>query len=194
MPARVAQPDDLDEVTATIAGAFAGDPLWSWAVPDLDRRARLWRFFVQGALCHPNTYIADGGRAVAMWIPPGGSELSHEQEEQLPDLIGELCGARAADVLVLLDRFEEAHPTAEPHYYLSLLGTHPEHRGGGIGMALLAENLAAFDADGIPTYLESSNPDNVPRYERIGYRPVGSFTTPDDSRTVTTMWRDARDG
>ena len=59
-------------------------------------------------------------------------------------------------------------------------------------MGLLAENLARMDAEGIPTYLESSNPDNNQRYERLGFRQVGEFTTPDGKRTVATMWRDVR--
>jgi hypothetical protein len=28
------------------------------------------------------------------------------------------------------------------------------------------------------------------RYERIGYRRIGSFTTPDGAHTVATMWRE----
>jgi GNAT superfamily N-acetyltransferase len=90
----------------------------------------------------------------------------------------------------LLDRFEHAHPHEPPHYYLSLLGTRLDRRGEGLGMRLLAECLALFDAEGVPTYLESSNPANDERYERVGFRKVGSFTTPDGAHTVATMWRD----
>ena len=38
--------------------------------------------------------------------------------------------------------------------------------------------------------LESTNPANDRRYERIGFKKVGSFSTPDDAHTVATMWRD----
>jgi hypothetical protein len=51
-----------------------------------------------------------------------------------------------------------------------------------------------MDAEGIPAFLESSNPGNNARYERLGFRQVGEFTTPDGVRTVATMWRDAGDG
>jgi predicted GNAT family acetyltransferase len=61
-------------------------------------------------------------------------------------------------------------------------------------MALLAENLALIDAEGLPSYLESSNPANDARYERVGFVRVGEFTTPDGVRTVTTMWREPRIG
>lgn len=92
----------------------------------------------------------------------------------------------------LLERFDASHPTGDPHYYLSLLGTHPDCRGLGLGMALLAENLAKIDEEAMPAYLESSNPENVKRYERLGFRRVGEFSTPDGSRIVASMWREAR--
>jgi predicted GNAT family acetyltransferase len=57
-------------------------------------------------------------------------------------------------------------------------------------MALLAENLARFDAEGVPTYLESSNAANDHRYEALGYRRIGDFTTPDDAVTIASFWRD----
>jgi predicted GNAT family acetyltransferase len=57
-------------------------------------------------------------------------------------------------------------------------------------MRLLAENLARIDAEGMPAYLESSNPVNDRRYEGVGFERVGEFSTPDGAHTVTTMWRE----
>jgi hypothetical protein len=55
---------------------------------------------------------------------------------------------------------------------------------------LLAENIARIDAEGKPAYLESSNPANDSRYERLGFRRSAEFSTPDGEHTVTTMWRE----
>jgi hypothetical protein len=41
-------------------------------------------------------------------------------------MLRELVGGHADDVMVLLERFDANHPRGVPHYYLSLLGTHPE--------------------------------------------------------------------
>jgi hypothetical protein len=57
-------------------------------------------------------------------------------------------------------------------------------------MALLTRNLADLDAEGTPAYLESTNPDNDKRYERLGFVKVGEFSTPDGRHPVSTMWRD----
>ena len=92
----------------------------------------------------------------------------------------------------LLARFDAAHPREEAHYYLSLLGTHPRHRGRGIGMWLLAHDLEFVDAEHRPAYLESSNPANNDRYGRLGFEPVGAFSYPGGGPVVTTMWRPAR--
>ena len=39
-------------------------------------------------------------------------------------------------------------------------------------MGLLAENLQRIDAEGAPAFLESSNPANDHRYERLGFAPL----------------------
>jgi GNAT superfamily N-acetyltransferase len=106
-------------------------------------------------------------------------------------MLEDMLGSHADDVLGLLERFESNHPRGEPHYYLSLLGVHPDHRGEGKGMGLLAANLALLDEMGMPSYLESSNRANDHRYEALGYSQVGEFAVPGGEPTLACMWRDA---
>jgi hypothetical protein len=42
----------------------------------------------------------------------------------------------------------------------------------------------------MPAYLESSNPSNDHRYERLGFVRVGEFAAPAGGPTVACMWRD----
>lgn len=187
---RTATASDLDGLTATLTAAFAADPLWSWAFPDPNDLSVWWRYYLLSALRYPWVWIHGDYAAASVWIPPNGTELMEEEEEGVEPLIRDLIGPRCDDVLELLDRFEASHPREEPHYYLSLLGTHPDRRGEGLGIALLSDNLRRTDAEGIPAFLESTNPANNARYERLGFAQVGEFTTPDGARTVATMWRD----
>jgi GNAT superfamily N-acetyltransferase len=189
---RVATTWDLDGLTETLSAAFETDPLWSWAFPERDDLAVWWRFLIGSALRYPWVWITGEYAAASVWIPPDGDELTAEEEERIEPLLADLAGPRAPVILELLERFEASHPREQPHYYLSLLGTHPDHRGSGLGMALLADNLARTDAEGVPAYLESSNPRNNKRYERLGFRQVGEFTTPAGEHTVATMWREAQ--
>ena len=199
MNSRSARPDDVDAVTATIALAFRDDPVWGPALVSADggtgHLLPFWRFFVEGAVRHGTVSLVDGpdGEAatVAVWLPPGADELTAEQERDLDALlVAALSPERYAAYEQLYALFDDAHPDEPAHMYLSLLATHPDHRGQGIGQQLLAEDVARFDADGLPAYLESTNPANDHRYARAGFRPVGRFRSVIDGAPVTTMWRD----
>jgi GNAT superfamily N-acetyltransferase len=194
---RVAGWADIPAITEIISLAFQDDPTWTWAFPDDEVRQKQygvwWRFLIEGALRFesPAVYVTQGLEAAAIWLPPGEAELGYEEEAATPAILGKLVGKRADAFIELLERFDAAQPADPPHYYLSLLGVHDEHRGKGIGMRLLAENLERFDAEGVPTYLESSNAANDHRYEALGYRRIGEFTTPDDAVVIAAYWRDA---
>lgn len=193
---RNASPADRDLVASIITLAFANDPLWCHAMARPGQGAahhlQFWLPFVDGALRYPCTWLAGDGEAASIWIPPGESELTADQEEHLAGLAAKYLGPAAGDYLELLTRFDAAHPRSEPHYYLTLLGTHPDHRGRGIGMGLLARNLELIDAAGLPAYLESSNPANNRRYATLGFEPIGEFSYPRNGPKVTTMWRAGR--
>jgi GNAT superfamily N-acetyltransferase len=118
--------------------------------------------------------------------------MTSEQEEGLGQFVVDHMGPKADVFFDLLHRFEAAHPREVDHYYLSLLGTHPEQRGHGIGMSLLAHDLEIIDTEHAPAYLESSNPANNDRYARVGFEPIGEFAHPGVGPAVTTMWRPAR--
>jgi GNAT superfamily N-acetyltransferase len=190
----VATAADLPVVVDTLVASFEGDPLWRWVFPDMADLEVMWRLYAASGLRYPWVRMLDGAAAVAIWIPPGGTELTELEEIGLEPLLRRLVGGRACAVLELLENFEAAHPRERPHYHLTLLGTHPDHRGKGIGMGLLADCLGLIDAEGMPAYLESSNPANDTRYERIGFRKIGAFSTPDGTHTVATMWREPQVG
>lgn len=191
MEVRLAAGHDVDGVKATLVAAFEADPLWRWAFPEGGLDA-VWGLCVTSAMRYPAIRFVGDYAAASIWIPPGGTELTVEEEASLEPMIEGLVGSRAAEVLELFERMEHAHPDGPPHYYLSLLGTHPDHRGEGLGMALLADNLAKIDSEGMPAYLESSNPENDLRYERLGFVRVGEFERPDGGLTCSTMWREPR--
>jgi GNAT superfamily N-acetyltransferase len=194
MAARLATSRELDRATETITLAFAEDPVWSVALarPDgrVDHHVPYWRLFVDGAFEQGGIWVLDDA-AVAVWIPPGGRELSESGITELERFnVASLGDAGARDMGELYERFESNHPPTPPHAYLSLLATHPDHRGKGVGQQLLAQTLASWDAAGAPTYLESTNPGNDHRYERAGFRRVGGFTAVRDGASITTMWRE----
>lgn len=187
---------EADRVIELFTLAFYDDPTWSWAFPEphrrMDHHRTLWGLFMHSAVPYGWVSMTADGGAAALWIPPDQPELTHEDELRVEPMLRELIGSHADDVLELLDSFDAHHPRHEPHCYLSLLGTHPDHRGKGKGMGLLAANLAAIDELGLPAYLESSNRDNDYRYERLGFVQVDEFAAPEGGPTVACMWRHPR--
>jgi GNAT superfamily N-acetyltransferase len=189
--ARVAGADELDELTETLTLAFREDPVWSWGFSvrerGLEGMRAAWWLFLHSALEHGWVWRTENGAAVALWVPPGEPDLVGEDEKRFEPLMRETLGGDAARLLGAFERFEVARPS-EPHYYLSLLGTHPDHTGQGWGMGLLGDNLARIDAEGAAAYLESSNPANVPRYERLGFAVFDEFAVSEEI-AVAQMWR-----
>jgi GNAT superfamily N-acetyltransferase len=193
---RIATNDDIAAATEIIARAFADDPVWGTALrrPDGSTAHHLdyWRIFVEGAMPYGMIYLAEDDAAVALWIPPGGDEMSEEQEEQLRQVVIENLEPDGQDAMFALwDRFDSSHPQNEPHAYLSLLATHPDHRGRGVAQELVKHNLADFDSQGLGAYLESTNPANDHRYERMGFAKIGQFEGASPGSVVATMWRPA---
>lgn len=194
-PVRIANVDDLDGIVRTLTSAFFTDPLWGPSFPDIALRASqmstFWRLFAGSALRYPFTFVTPDCAAISIWLPPGGHDLTEEEAHGYDAFLVELVGAKAARAIIVVSaQFEELRP-AEPHYYLNFLATHDDHRGHGLGMDLLRENLARIDTLGSAAYLESTNPVNNARYQSVGFEPRGAFTTA-SGHVVTTMWRAAR--
>jgi GNAT superfamily N-acetyltransferase len=195
MESRPATPGEIEAVVHCVTLAFASDPVWEPALRRADGRtdhhAPYWRLFVEGAMRYGTVRTTPAGEAVSVWLPPGGSELTEAQQADLERLLATaLDDAARAAMSSLYGRFEASRAPLPDHYYLSLLATHPDHRGRGIGQALLAADLAVWDAAGVPSYLESTNPGNDHRYARAGFRPIGGFAAVRDGAWVSAMWRD----
>jgi len=195
MPFRQATRADLDQAVETITLAFGSDPVWSVALRrgdgGTDHHRAYWQFFVRDGIDQGGVWLADAGAAVSVWVPPGGDELRPGSVAALERFNEETLGPDGAAAMArLYERFEANHPHVEPHAYLSLLATHPDHRGKGIGQMLLADVLRRWDSLGTPAYLESTNPGNDHRYERAGFRRIGGFNAVRDDAPISTMWRD----
>jgi GNAT superfamily N-acetyltransferase len=190
---RAATSEDVDDIVATLTSAFAKDPLWAppFAPPTrAEGLTIMWRALVSSAVSHGWVLITEAAAAASVWIPPGAVELSLEEEQRMHHLLVDHVGAASADRIGdILGQLDDAKPT-EPCFFLSLLGTHSDHRGKGLGMSLLRDGLERIDALGAPAYLESSNPANNRRYTSLGFevREVLHFPT----GPVTTMWRGPR--
>jgi ribosomal protein S18 acetylase RimI-like enzyme len=194
---RVGGPDDAHHVAHVLALAFAGDPVWGdWTFGPVtgDERVtlgrRYWRPYVDAALKYDGLRVTGDGGAVAIWVPPGVPEMDEDDEAAAEAMLADVLPGRESELLAAYQCFEDNHPQ-EPHWYLSLLATHPDFRGRGLGVALVLDQLDDADQNHLPAYLESTNDVNLARYGRLGFERHGAFAVP-GGPTVTTMWRGAR--
>ena len=185
---------DAAETGQVLTRAFHHDPVFGWFFPaEGSRHWRLQRFFVtelrHESLRHGAVEVACAGGRVAgaaVWLPPGtplGTAAS-----ALPGYL-RAFGRR----LIIVSQYQSmavaARPREQPHWYLAIIGVDPARQGYGVGAALLRSRLRRCDQEGLPAYLESSKPENVPLYQHFGFHVTGTLRLPAGAPVVSTMWR-----
>lgn len=175
--------DQLGSIAATVALSFADDPVWRWLFSGdqspmaAEQMTAFARYLVGGMAAPREIHGFRHHRTVALWHPPVSPE---------PDVVDEAHQADFAtnvapllhDVGALGDfaAAMQSHRPDEPHWYLGILGTHPEYQGRGLGGRVLGAMHDRCDRLGLRIYLESSNPANYAFYRRHGYVEVEQFS------------------
>ena len=178
---RRAVPADRDRVIATVVAAFVDDPAFRYFFPDdatyAGHAAAFAGYLFDKRVRHGSVWLVEGGASVSLWDSPDAPESSSALN--LPP-----------DVLARLDAYENAvhgsMPT-EPHWYLGVLATHPDHAGKRWGRAAIAAGAAEADSEGLPAYLETTNPANVELYGRTGF-VVDTQLLADPPRLGIPVW------
>ncbi|OBG24618.1 GNAT family N-acetyltransferase [Mycobacterium sp. 852002-51057_SCH5723018] len=190
---------DVRQLSRVLGRAFYNDPLMRWMLPGNGGRTRgLPALFATLARHHylprGGVQVAVAGNAIAgatMWSPPGRWRESRPGElRMLPGMLSAF-GCRTPLIKKTLELIANHHPE-EPHWYLGVIGSDPTVRGAGFGRVLMDSGLERCDAEHAPAYLESTNPANVPYYQRFGFEATGELALPGGGPVITTMWRHVR--
>ncbi|MBD0707139.1 MULTISPECIES: GNAT family N-acetyltransferase [unclassified Streptomyces] len=185
--------EDAPAISRALARAFCDDPMMRWFFPEeATREDGLGRYFTT---LFTRQYGLHGvcertDAAAAFWVAPEGQEKAVPDAgtvQELADILGDRAGLFREAV-----ESAAAHTPPEPHWYLAVIGADPEARGQGHGSALLRSGLAKADAAGLPVYLESSKPENLPVYEHFGFTTLGEATLPGGGPTLWAMRRAPR--
>lgn len=143
----------------------------------------------------------DGLQAGAVWHPPSVSPgslratLTTLREARpaaravagLPARILWAGGSepRALATLVRLQARGKSVAGADPSWYLAYLAVAPAAEGQGLARRLLDHVLHRCDVDGVPAWLQTTDPANAPLYERFGFTTVGHQAP---GRRVPGLW------
>ena len=184
-------PPDAERAVGVIVLAFSTDPVARWVNPDplqyLTHFPAGVRAFGGRAFDHGTGHHLSGFAGAALWLPPG---VLPDEEALGAAVQASVSEAMRDEVFAVFERMGSYHP-AEPHWYLPLIGVDPAHQRKGYGSVLLEHALAQCDRDRTPAYLESSNPANIPLYQRHGFEIMGTIQV-GSSPPIFPMLRPAR--
>ncbi|NIM96219.1 MAG: GNAT family N-acetyltransferase [Anaerolineales bacterium] len=174
--------DHLEGAIQLLSSAFSDDPLMHFLFnnrsPTFHQDLReLFRFTCEVRLeldwpilgC-----IADDGLV-------GVACVTEPEEVEWPESLGrtyrELVNSIGPEATERLERYSDltdSYRPEMPHYYLAVLGVHPNAHGRGYG-GLLLQEVGAL-SEGHPTSIgvgvDTENPENLSFYERFGYSLV----------------------
>lgn len=182
---------DVERAVGVIVLAFSADPVARWVFPDAhDYLAHFptgVRAFGGRAFAHGTGHHLTGFTGAALWLPPG---VLPDEEALAEAITANVAEARQAEVFGVFERMGSYHPTG-PHWYLPLIGVDPAHQRKGYGSVLLQHALSQCDRDHVAAYLESSNPANIPLYQRHGFGILDTIQV-GSSPPIFPMLRHAR--
>jgi GNAT superfamily N-acetyltransferase len=181
---KTAGASDQSAVVHTIVLAFAADPIvrWFWPEPHqyLSNMPGFTLAMSGGAFGHQSAHFTEGYGGAALWLPPD----VHPDEEKMGEIAERTVPASVrGDLFAMMEQMAGCHPT-EPHWYLPMIGVDPVQQGRGLGAALLAHALERCDREGLPAYLESTNPRNITLYQRHGFNAIGEIQVGTSPRMV----------
>ncbi len=185
---------DRARIVACLSRAFEDDPVSRFLFPkDRSRLSRLVGFYREVIrITGPEgvVYTDPRVRGAAIWRAPSPARVGRMRALR-DGLRMLLVLRRAVSRALLLEQAISAERPREPHWYLAILGTDPSQQGRGVGSALIDPVLRRCDEEGLPAYLESSKEENIPFYERHGFRVTQALTIP-DGPTLWSMRRDPK--
>ncbi|UZN01856.1 GNAT family N-acetyltransferase [Cellulomonas sp. S1-8] len=209
---RPARPADLPRLRTVCALAYDDNPLMRWVLPDDALRVAacaawlgpsLERYVAAG---HVDVLTADDEVvAVAAWRLPGtavassgagagpgaGTGAGAPPPPRPAAVLGALVGdERATQVLGALAGSTALAP-ASAGPYLNYLAVLPTQQGRGSGGRLLRHGLETLAGVVGTPWLATTDPRNVPFYERHGFTTAGTHRLGDDGPRLAVLHLDA---
>ena len=190
---RAAGPQDWKQLGAITAEAFAEDPVNLWIFGNTRPMAPVFGTLARSVYLPRGFCHLSGDNGATMWCHSSANrELpTFAMLGLVANVMTKGTKGAAKRGLTAAETMAKEHPTT-PHLYLFTIGTRKTARGKGLGKALMAPVLAAADRDGLPCYLENSNPANTGFYRSRGFEQIKMFAAGPGGPPLEAMWREPR--
>ena len=181
---RPAERNDFAAIKRTYQRSFWTDPVTRWLFPDDEEfvSTPMMDDFFQRLLAYEHSLVTHDVVAFSLWIPPGRPDVDIEStvtEEPSDELITKF---------IALGSIIDANTPTEEHWYLQMIGTHPDWQGRGIGSTLIREGLSWARRDGLGVYLETETVENVAYYRHLGFEVRSEWDVPAGGPHMWGMW------
>jgi ribosomal protein S18 acetylase RimI-like enzyme len=143
-------------------------------------------------------HVTEAAEAAAVWFPPerrkiGPLEAARCGFYSYPFKLGFKAFLRFGRYMEASEKKHNMY-MPEPHWYLLMIGVHPDHQGQGLGSVLIRHALATADRDRRPAYLESSTPQSRALYQRHGFEVLEELVVEPGAPPLWLMRRGPRQG
>ena len=181
--------EEIPSAAAVMARAFAESPRFRFLVPSAAQRPKklLWHSRSAIRACVLSGGVVHVVRGEAGGVVQGLAIWEHPKQGKHSALTLVRSGLWAAPVRLgisayrrkrSLGRLLSSLDASQQCWYLNTIGVEPSQQGKGLGTALLDFMLRRVDEDALPSFLDTSLPDNLGYYERFGFRVTAESTLP----------------
>jgi GNAT superfamily N-acetyltransferase len=176
---------DHGALTEIFVRAFLDDPIFVWLLPDAGTRASKLRWLAERWLrgrARDQITASEPPGGMLVGVHPGGeADLSMWAQIRLgllamPFVYG--LGAFRRFLAADADIRRRHRVLTEPHFIIDILAVDPPVQGQGLGARLARVFLDGADQAGVPCFLLTHNPRNVPFYRRLGFEVIEEAPVP----------------
>ncbi len=185
---RAAEQSDFSAIKSTFVKSFWDDPVMRWLIPDDEEFASTTVLddFFRRLLAYEHSLVSHDIVSFSLWIPPGRPEVEFETTST------EVPSEELIPKFIALGEAIEANTPVEEHWYLQMIGTHPDWQGRGIGSMLIREGLSWAARDGLGVYLETETVENVAYYRHLGFEVRTEWDVAAGGPHMWGMWHSTR--
>jgi len=172
---------EVKQAAEMLARAFQNDSLYTYVIPNADKRKKILPYYFQFRICYGVLYgevyaISLNLEGLAVWIP---SEKVHMTQWRMFRAGGfQLYLKAGREVISRLNSIEDYVFSIHrryanfPHWHLSPVAVDPCCQRKGYARILLKAMLTRIDHEKLPCFLETQSEKNVSIYLRYGFKVV----------------------
>lgn len=192
----------VDQIAETLASAFSHDPLMMFLLGDEvkeeheERLRPMFYWCVREIVSKPNDkaflYASHDKLSAALWVRHDAIEPNFFSKWSGMVSFFSCFRRRLPAAIQSFTVFEKQRPLGA-YMYLWIIGTHQDCQSKGRGSSVMVDVLKICDSEGLPAYLESSNPLNRNFYKKFGFEIIEPMTgLPEGCPPIDRMLRKPR--